>query len=176
MDKKKLIQLTNNDINNIGLSSFNQFGISDERGSLSILHESDQDFQINGFSIKESFSYKGSARGLHMQDLKTSPQIKIIEVLEGAILDFVFDINNPDFVYFFELNDLDKKSVFIPSNFAHGFIALANVRFRYSCFGRYDEKSETTFNLLKSAADCLNITDVVLSAKDQAFPELYCEL
>jgi len=111
-----------------------------------------------------------------MQDFKTSPQIKIIEVLEGAILDFVFDINNPNFVYFFELNDLDKKSVFIPSNFAHGFIALANVRFRYSCFGRYDEKSETTFNLLKSAADCLNITNVVLSAKDQAFPELYCEL
>tara|TARA_B110000879_G_C11176547_1_gene516236 strand:+ start:2414 stop:2944 length:531 start_codon:yes stop_codon:yes gene_type:complete len=175
MNKPKLIEADLNNLNKIGLNSFKKIIISDDRGSLNICHESNNSFQFKGFSIKESFSYKGAARGLHIQDPRTSPQTKIIEVLEGTIYDFVLDINEPDFIYYFKLDANYQTSVLVPENFAHGFIALTDVRFRYMCFGGYDESKEKTYNFLNSAGKLLNINYLELSEKDASYPELSCE-
>ena len=174
MNSPKLIEVDFNNLSEIGLNSFKHITISDERGSLNISHESNNNFQFKGFSMKESFSYKGAARGLHIQDPSISPQTKIIEVLEGTIYDFVFNINAPDSIYCFKLDANYQASVLVPQNFAHGFIALTDVRFRYLCLGGYDEGNEKTYNFLNSAGNLLNISNLELSDKDALFPELNC--
>ncbi|MDC0166171.1 dTDP-4-dehydrorhamnose 3,5-epimerase [Gammaproteobacteria bacterium] len=176
MDNLKLKEIYINDLNKIGLKSFKKIALSDERGELQILHESKDNFELDGFSIKESFSHKGAARGLHIQDPNVSPQTKIIEVLEGTIYDFVYDTRSLKCIYYFKLDAIQDISILVPSHFAHGFIALTDIRFRYVCFGGYDEYNETTYNFLNSAAKALNINKLDLSDKDCAYPELKCEL
>ena len=176
MHKIPLNILALSDISAIGLSVFRKVNISDMRGTMTIGFEGDTNFSIDAISIKESLSYKGVARGLHMQLPELSPQVKIIEVLEGSIYDFVYDIRSPSSIHCFKLDANDNTSVLIPDYFAHGFIALTDVRFRYSCLGRYDESNEVTYNFLGSASKALNIENIKLSKKDSDSPELFCEL
>ncbi len=176
MDEVKLINLPLDFISKIGLYGFNKFTNIDPRGQLDICFEHDFDSILNGISIKESTSIKGVARGLHQQDPIVAPQVKIIEVLEGVILDFIYDPKWPEAVYYFQLSDQDNLSIFIPKNFAHGFIALTDVRFRYTCLGRYDETSEVTYNILDSASQLLKLDNILLSDKDRLSPEILCTL
>tara|TARA_B100001027_G_C16264557_1_gene331250 strand:+ start:909 stop:1439 length:531 start_codon:yes stop_codon:yes gene_type:complete len=176
MDNPKLKKIHINKLNTIGLKSYKKTILPDERGVLQISHESGDNFKFDGFSIKESFSHKGAARGLHIQDPNVSPQTKIIEVLEGIIYDFVYDTRSGNCIYYFKLDAAHDTSIMVPSHFAHGFIALTDVRFKYVCFGGYDEKNESTYNFLNSAAEALNIDNLDFSDKDLSYPELQCEL
>ena len=67
-----------------------------------------------------------SRRGLHYQISK--PQGKLIRVVHGAMYDVVVDIrrSSPNFGNWIgvELNSENKKYVWVPENFAHGFLAL----------------------------------------------------
>ena len=164
------------DVPAIGLSVFRKVSIADKRGTMTIGFEGDTNFSIDAISIKESFSRKGVARGLHLQLPELSPQVKIIEVLEGSIYDFVYDIRSPSSIQCFKLDANDNSSVLIPDHFAHGFIALTDVRFRYICLGRYDESNEVTYNFLGSASKALNMDNIELSKKDNDSPELFCKL
>ena len=56
-------------------------------------------------------------------------------------------------LYFFELDQKFGKSIRIPPNFAHGFIALEATNFEYLCLGEYSEQHERTINILKSAGN-----------------------
>ena len=176
MGKVKLTYLSLDCISKIGLHGFNRFTNSDSRGQLDICYEHDLDLNLNGISIKESKSIRGVARGLHQQDPIIAPQVKIIEVLEGVIYDFIYDPRTPETVYYFKLSDNDNVSIFIPKNLAHGFIALTDVRFKYTCLGRYDEANEVTYNFLNSASQLLKLDEIVLSDKDQQSPEILCVL
>ena len=176
MNKVKLTNLSLDSIGKIGLHGFNKFTNIDSRGQLDICFEHDFDLSSNGISIKESTSIKGVARGLHLQDPIIAPQVKIIEVLEGVILDFIYDPRLPETVYYFQLSDHDNVSIFIPKNFAHGFIALTDVRFRYTCLGRYDEANEVIYNILDSASQLLKLDNILLSDKDRLSPEILCVL
>lgn len=93
-----------------------------------------------------SKSSKGVLRGLHFQKGEYS-QAKLISILRGSILDIVVDLreNSETFgVYFsIELNEKDKRMLFIPKYFAHGYLTLEdNTEFFYKCDNFYNPKSE----------------------------------
>ena len=75
-----------------------------------------------------SHSRKGSVRGLHYQ-LK-HPQGKLIYVVTGRILDVVLDIRqgSPTFGRWcgFDLSADNRRQVYIPPGFAHGFSVLSD--------------------------------------------------
>ena len=70
-----------------------------------------------------SRSARGVLRGLHIQNPK--PQGKLVTVLHGAVLDVVVDVRvgSPTFGRHstVELNDQNRRQVWIPRGFAHGF-------------------------------------------------------
>jgi len=94
----------------------------------------------------ESSSQYGVIRGLHYQ-LNPHAQTKLIRVLEGKILDVVVDIRNgsPSFgkSLSIELSAENKKQLYIPAGFAHGFSVLSDkaVVF-YKCDQFYNKESE----------------------------------
>lgn len=73
-----------------------------------------------------SKSQKGVLRGLHFQ--KKNSQGKLIRVIKGKIYDVVVDLrqNSKTFGKYFgiELSEENKLMLYIPKNFAHGFLAL----------------------------------------------------
>ena len=83
---------------------------------------------------------------MHLQTGEYS-QAKLIQVLKGAILDIVVDLreNSKTFGRYFsiELNEENKKILFIPRKFAHGFLTLEdNTEIFYKCDNFYNPKSE----------------------------------
>ena len=94
----------------------------------------------------ESSSLYGVIRGLHYQ-LSPYPQAKLIRVLDGRILDVVVDIRkgSPSFGKSFsiELTSENKKQLFIPHGFAHGFSVLSEKAIVfYKCDNYYNKESE----------------------------------
>tara|TARA_Y100000816_G_C26090044_1_gene575903 strand:+ start:1509 stop:2030 length:522 start_codon:yes stop_codon:yes gene_type:complete len=119
-----------------------------------------------------SFSKKNTLRGLHLQLNKS--QAKIISVVQGKILDVVVDLRKKSKTYgkYFaiEISQNSDFSLFIPENFAHGFLCLSrNCGVYYKCSNYRDKKSETT---IKWDDKFLNIKwpikDPILSKKDKA--------
>jgi dTDP-4-dehydrorhamnose 3,5-epimerase len=92
-------------------------------------------FKISDYShglsfIQDNHSYsihKGTIRGLHLQ-LAPYEQAKLIRVMKGKIMDVVVDLRVKSDSYLkvstFELDDIQKKVLYIPKGFAHGFITL----------------------------------------------------
>ncbi len=103
-------------------------------------------FHENG--IKEEFrqdnlslSRKGTLRGLHYQ-LDPHAQGKLVRVFHGEVFDVGVDLrkNSPTFGKWHgaTLTAENKKALFIPPGFAHGFIALTDdVQFSYKCTNLY---------------------------------------
>ena len=118
-----------------------------------------------------SYSKKNTLRGLHLQTKKS--QAKIITVVQGKILDVVVDLlkKSKTFGKFFsiEISQDSNFSLFIPENFAHGFLCLSkNCAVYYKCTNYRDKKSETT---IKWNDKSLNIkwpiSKPILSKKDK---------
>ena len=119
-----------------------------------------------------SCSNKNVLRGMHYQ-IKF-PQDKFITVLKGQILDVVVDLRKKSktFGKYFaiEISQNSNFSLFIPENFAHGFLCLSqNCGVYYKCSNYRDKKSETT---IKWDDKFLNIKwpikKPILSKKDKA--------
>ena len=102
---------------------------------------------INSNFVQDNISYskKNVLRGLHFQ--KQQPQGKLVYVTYGSILDLVVDIrqNSSTFGKKFSivLSDENKKQMWIPPGFAHGFLVLSDFAlFNYKCDNFYDPKDE----------------------------------
>ncbi len=94
----------------------------------------------------QSSSNYGVIRGLHYQ-LPPFAQSKLVRVLRGKILDVVVDIRkgSPTFgkSYCKVLSAKNKRQLFIPKGFAHGFSVLSEkAEVLYKCDGLYNKKSE----------------------------------
>ena len=93
----------------------------------------------------QSFSKKGVLRGLHFQ---TAPfaQGKLVRVISGAVMDVAVDIrpDSPTFGQYqsFILTGENKKMVYVPEGFAHGFVTLEDAVFTYKCTNVYNKQSE----------------------------------
>lgn len=123
----------------------------------------------------ESKSDYGVLRGLHFQNPPFA-QAKLVRVIKGAVLDVVVDIrkSSPSFGEHIsiELTEDNKKQLFVPRGFAHGFVVLKNETiFQYKCDNYYNKESEggILWNDIELAIDWKVPTDkIVLSEKDKA--------
>jgi dTDP-4-dehydrorhamnose 3,5-epimerase len=77
----------------------------------------------------ESKSSKGVLRGLHFQ-LAPHAQSKLVRVIDGRVLDVAVDIRKGSQTFgqyvAVELTGENKKQLFIPRGFAHGFVVLSD--------------------------------------------------
>ncbi len=123
----------------------------------------------------ESKSSRGVVRGLHYQ-LPPYAQSKLIRVVKGEILDVAVDIRENSVTYgevfSIILNEENKKMLFIPRGFAHGFSVLSEKAIiNYKCDNFYNKNSES--GIIYNDSD-LNIDwkikNAVISEKDKAHP------
>lgn len=99
------------------LESYNKKKFEEAIGKISFLQDN------------ESKSFKGVLRGLHFQKPPYA-QAKLVRCIKGKVLDVAVDIRNESKTYgqhvIVELSEKNKKQVFIPRGFAHGFAVLSN--------------------------------------------------
>jgi len=110
----------------------------------------DAGIQTTFIQDNESKSVRGVVRGLHYQ-LNDFAQAKLVRVVQGKVFDVAVDLraDSPTFGKWFglELNDTDKKQLFIPRGFAHGFSVLSETAiFTYKCDNVYNRESERSIN------------------------------
>ena len=124
----------------------------------------------------QSFSKKGTLRGLHFQ-LK-NPQGKLVRVIKGEVFDVAIDIRRDSETFGkYEavlLSDKNYKIMYIPEGFAHGYLVLSNnAIFQYKCTEVYHPEDE--FGLLWNDKN-LNIDwpikNPILSQKDKDLPTI----
>lgn len=139
----------------------------------------DNNINIRFVQDNQSSSCYGVIRGLHYQ-LPPHAQTKFVRVLEGAVMDVVVDIRkgSPTYgeVFSIELSAENKKQLFVPAGFAHGFSVLSErAQLFYKCDAFYNKESEGGISFRDPA---LNIdwripTDkAIISDKDQDLPGL----
>ncbi len=94
----------------------------------------------------QSYSVYGVIRGLHYQK-EPHAQSKLVRVLHGEIMDVVLDLRagSPGFgkTYEVRLSAENKKQIFVPKGFAHGFSVLSETAvISYKCDQFYNKQSE----------------------------------
>ncbi len=127
----------------------------------------------------ESKSSFGVLRGLHWQAMPYT-QAKLVRVVQGAVLDVAVDIrkDSPTFGQHVavELSGENKRQLFIPRGFAHGFAVLSQEAiFAYKCDNLYHPASERgmRFDDPALAIDWkVSPKEWNLSEKDQKHPPL----
>ncbi len=138
-------------------------------------------FKINFIQDNESRSYRGVLRGLHYQ-LPPHAQSKLVRVIDGKVLDVAVDIRvgSPTFGFYVavELSGKNKKQMFIPRGFAHGFVVLTeSCTFAYKVDNYYSPESDRgiAFDDKNLNIDWqLGLGELCLSPKDTMQPKL-CE-
>jgi dTDP-4-dehydrorhamnose 3,5-epimerase len=127
----------------------------------------------------QSFSTKGVLRGLHYQTGEHA-QAKLVRVIDGEVLDIVVDIRPNSQTYgekvSIVLSAENKKQLFIPRGFAHGFVVLSETAtFFYKCDNFYNKESEG--GILYNDPE-INIDwqfsehELIVSEKDRVLPTL----
>ena len=134
--------------------------------------------QIDFVQDNMSYSFKGVLRGLHYQKGNSS-QAKLVHVLHGEVLDVIVDLrqNSKTFGQHLKilLSQENKKQLFIPRGFAHGFLVLSeNALFSYKCDNFYNREEEAgiiyndpTLNIDWGR----DLKDLKLSEKDLLLPQ-----
>ncbi|WP_158975129.1 dTDP-4-dehydrorhamnose 3,5-epimerase [Cellulophaga sp. L1A9] len=94
----------------------------------------------------QSYSTKGVIRAIHYQ-IGHHAQAKLVRVIKGRVLDVAVDLRegSPTFGEHFaiELSEENKKQLFIPRGFGHGFSVLSETaEFFYKCDNFYNKESE----------------------------------
>lgn len=130
--------------------------------------------EANFIQDNESKSSKGVLRGLHFQKPPYA-QAKLVRCIKGKVLDVAVDIRIGSPTYgkhvTVELSEENKKQLFIPRGFAHGFIVLSEDAIfaykvdntyapDYDCGVKWDDKDLSIDWVLKE-------TEIQLSDKDQ---------
>ena len=120
----------------------------------------------------ESLSQKNVIRGLHFQNPPYT-QDKLVRVIRGAVLDVAVDLRKDQPTYgkhfAIKLSAKNKKQLFIPKGFAHGFLTLKkNTIFSYKCSDYYHPETEECIHCFdEDLAIDWKIKNVILSKKDK---------
>ena len=137
------------------------------------------EFEINNLNItfvqdNESKSKKGVLRGLHFQ--KTNPQGKLVRVIDGSVFDVAVDLRGSSETYGkwygIELTSENKKQLYVPEGFAHGYYVLSETAiFAYKCtrFYQPDDEAGILWNDSNIGIKwpISDINDILLSEKDK---------
>ena len=122
-------------------------------------------------------STKGVLRGLHYQ-VGPMAQAKLVRVVEGEVLDVAVDlrVDSSTFGYWYSvrLSAENKRQLFVPRGFAHGYVVLSETaEFVYKCDNYYSKEHEGG---IRYDDPVLNIdweadmAQVLVSEKDQNLP------
>lgn len=121
-----------------------------------------------------SRSMKGVLRGLHFQ-ISPRAQAKLVRVIRGEVFDVAVDLRKGSKTFGQHvgefLNESNKKMIYIPKGFAHGFcVTQENTEFLYKCSDVYSIEHERglfwndpDLEIPWPKLDC----DFILSEKDQ---------
>lgn len=129
-----------------------------------------------------SKSKKGVLRGLHFQ--KNHPQGKLVRVVKGIVFDVAVDLRENSKTYGkwvgVILSEENRKQLYIPEGFAHGFLVLSEVaEFTYKCTDYYHSEDEG--GIIWDDIDIginwpiKEIEEVILSEKDKKLKRI-CDL
>lgn len=134
---------------------------------------------VNFIQDNESKSKYGVLRGLHFQ-LPPFEQSKLVRVIKGEIQDIIVDIRKKSPTYLQHisiiLNEDNKKQLFVPKGFAHGFLVLSQeavVTYKVDNFFNPDYDSGIIYN-----DKTLNINwkidnnKIITSNKDKSLPTI----
>lgn len=165
-----------------GLILFEPNVIGDDRGYFFESY-SLRDFHRGGISVafvqdNQARSGYGVLRGLHYQ-VAPYAQAKLVRMLEGEVLDVVVDLrpHSPTYgqSYSVVLSAENKRQLFVPRGFAHGYVVLSETaEFFYKCDNYYSRPHEGG---LRYDDPALNIdwqipaADIALSEKDRLWPK-----
>ncbi|MCB4807294.1 dTDP-4-dehydrorhamnose 3,5-epimerase [Tamlana sp. 62-3] len=157
-----------NDSRGYFLESFNQKTFKEKTG-----------VTINFVQDNESLSSRGVLRGLHFQKGDFA-QAKLVRAVKGSVLDIVVDIRKDSLTFgehvAVELSEENKKQLFVPRGFAHGFVVLSETAlFSYKCDNFYNKASEggIIYNDKNLNIDWkLNESEFIISEKDLVLPTL----
>ncbi|WP_405384872.1 dTDP-4-dehydrorhamnose 3,5-epimerase [Maribacter sp. LLG6340-A2] len=127
----------------------------------------------------QSFSTYGIVRGIHYQ-VGNNAQAKLVRVLSGSVLDVAVDLRKNSATFgqhiAVELSAENKKQLFIPRGFGHGFSVLSKTaEFFYKCDNFYNKESEggIIYNDKNLQIDWkIENSKVKVSEKDLILPDL----
>ena len=121
-----------------------------------------------------SFSKRNVFRGFHFQK---NPRIqeKFVRVINGKILDILISIDKKSDKYlksyYFNLSDKNKRILYVPKNFAHGFLVLSKTAtIEYFVTNHYSKIHERTINIFDKRLRLkkkINKEKLILSEKDK---------
>ncbi len=122
----------------------------------------------------QSRSSYGVVRGLHMQAGEYA-QAKLVRVIEGSVIDVAVDVRPNSETYgqsvAVELSEENKKQLFIPRGFLHGFSVVSEyATFFYKCDNGYNKEAEDGVHPLDEELDIMwqiPRSQMIISEKDQ---------
>ena len=122
---------------------------------------------------------KGVLRGLHFQSAPYT-QAKLVRVLSGKVLDVAVDIRKESKTFgqhvAIELSETNKKQLFIPQGFAHGFVVLsksATISYKVDAYYAADHNEGIAYNDPDINIDWgFSESKIILSEADKNYPTL----
>lgn len=153
----------------------------DERGyffeSYSKMKFEDLGINIDFIQDNQSFSKKGTLRGLHYQNPPFA-QTKLVCVLEGEIIDVAVDLRKDSATYGKSFSMLlsaeNNKQLLIPQGFAHGFSVISKAALvMYKCDQFYNKSSEGGIKYNDPSLNIdwgISLDKAIVSEKDQILP------
>ncbi len=124
-------------------------------------------------------SVRNVLRGLHYQ-LAPHAQAKLVSVIQGEVLDVAVDLrqSSPTFGqhYSILLSAENKKQLFVPRGFAHGYVVLSETaEFFYKCDNYYNKAAEGGLAYNDPALNIdwkIDLSNAIVSEKDTKNPVL----
>lgn len=138
----------------------------------------DKGIYTNFVQDNQSYSTKNVLRGLHFQTI--APQAKLVRCVVGEVYDVVVDLRKSSETYKqwygVKLSDENKKMMFIPKGFAHGFLTLSDYAiFQYKCDELYMPTADAGVNFKDEELNIdwlVDINELIISEKDRVLPRL----
>jgi dTDP-4-dehydrorhamnose 3,5-epimerase len=138
----------------------------------------DKGIYTNFVQDNQSYSTKNVLRGLHFQTI--APQAKLVRCVVGEVYDVVVDLRKSSETYKqwygVKLSDENKKMMFVPKGFAHGFLTLSDYAiFQYKCDELYMPTADAGVNFKDEELNIdwlVDINELIISEKDRALPRL----
>ncbi len=154
-----------NDQRGYFIESFNADGLPEELKSIQFVQDN------------EAKSTRGVLRGLHYQ-LPPFAQSQLVRCVVGEVVDVIVDVRPNSATYGKHLsvilNEINKKQLFVPHGFAHGYAVLSDTAiFAYKCDQYYAPQQEGGLKYDDASLGInwiLPLSEMVVSDKDQKLP------